>query len=235
MTGIKLADLTLTRQIIARALYMPLLSVALATVCALAVTDLDKMQTVAAQRYGQDAVNTVAEWRNTITQAKDLSDSEKIVLINDFFNTRIRFMEDPQAWGEKDYWATPLEVMAFRKGDCEDFSIAKYTTLLLAGVDMSKLRITYVKAKIGGAYSKVHAAHMVLAYYPTPNADPQILDNLVMRIQPASLRPDLTPVFGFNSNGLWVGGAATPATKDPGAKLSRWRDLLARASAEGLG
>ena len=68
MTGIKLADLTLTRQIIARALYMPLLSVALATVCALAVTDLDKMQTVAAQRYGQDAVNTVAEWRNTITQ-----------------------------------------------------------------------------------------------------------------------------------------------------------------------
>ena len=147
MTGIKLADLTLTRQIIARALYMPLLSVALATVCALAVTDLDKMQTVAAQRYGQDAVNTVAEWRNTITQAKDLSDSEKIVLINDFFNTRIRFMEDPQAWGEKDYWATPLEVMAFRKGDCEDFSIAKYTTLLLAGVDMSKLRITYVKAK----------------------------------------------------------------------------------------
>jgi predicted transglutaminase-like cysteine proteinase len=201
----------------------------------LAVPDLDKMQNLAMSRYGQQASNTVGEWRAAIDQAQGMPDEQKIVLINDFFNTRIRFMEDPQAWGEKDYWASPLEVMGHRKGDCEDFAISKYMTLLLAGVDINKLRITYVKAKIGGAYSKIHAAHMVLAYYPTPGADPKILDNLVMQIQPASLRPDITPVFGFNSNGLWVGGAAAPATKDPGAKLSRWRDLLARAAAEGLG
>ena len=218
-----------------RGLLAGLLALLLAGGLVFAVPDLDKMQNLALTRYGQQAANTIGEWRAAIDKAQGMSDDQKIVLINDFFNTRIRWMEDPQAWGEKDYWATPLEVMGYRKGDCEDFAIAKYATLLLAGVEMNKLRITYVKAKIGGPYSKVHAAHMVLAYYPLPGADPKILDNLVMEIRPASMRPDLTPVFGFNSNGLWVGGAAAPATKDPGAKLSRWRDLLARASAEGLG
>ncbi|MEP1594806.1 MAG: transglutaminase-like cysteine peptidase, partial [Halieaceae bacterium] len=155
--------------------------------------------------------------------------------VNDFFNTRIRWVQDPEAWGQKDYWATPLETMAKRMGDCEDFAIAKYATLILAGVDVNKLRITYVKARMGGAYSKIHEAHMVLAYYPTPSGMPEILDNLITDVRPASQRTDLKPVYGFNSNGLWVGGAAAPATKDPGAKLSRWRDLLQRAAAEGLG
>ena len=76
---------------------------------------------------------------------------------------------------------------------------------------------------------------MVLAYYETPSSEPLILDNLITDIYPGSKRTDLTPVYGFNSKGLWVGGAATPATTNPGAKLSRWRDLLQRASAEGLG
>ncbi len=200
-----------------------------------AVPNLDKMQATALSQYGQNTANTVAEWRGMLEKSANGTDDEKLVAINDYFNTRIRWVQDPEAWGQKDYWATPLQTMAKRMGDCEDFAIAKYASLILAGVDINKLRITYVKARMGGPYSKIHEAHMVLAYYPTPSADPKILDNLIMDIRPASQRPDLTPVFGFNSNGLWVGGAAAPATKDPGAKLSRWRDLLQRAAAEGLG
>lgn len=197
--------------------------------------DLDRMQQLALQRYGQETADMVAQWRSMITEIEGLPEEQKLAKVNDFFNMRIRWVQDPQAWGQKDYWATPLETMGKRMGDCEDFSIAKYATLILAGVDVSRLRITYVKAQIGGPYSKVHEAHMVLAYYASAGADPTILDNLIMEIRPASRRPDLTPVFGFNSNGLWVGGAAAPATKDPGAKLSRWRDLLQRAAADGLG
>ena len=197
--------------------------------------DLDRMRSLALSRYGQGTANVVDEWRQTIDDMRALSDEEKLARANKFFNARIRWAQDPEAWGMKDYWATPLETMGKRMGDCEDFAIAKYATLVLAGVDVNKLRITYVKAQMGDAYSKVHVAHMVLAYYPSPNADPQILDNLVTDIYPASKRTDLTPVYGFNSNGLWVGGRATPATTDPGAKLSRWRDLLQRAASEGLG
>ena len=200
-----------------------------------AAVNLDRMQQLAMQRYGQQTADMVAQWRSMITDIQGLPEEQKLAKVNDFFNSRIRWVQDPQAWGQKDYWATPLETMGKRMGDCEDFAIAKYATLLLAGVDINRLRITYVKAQIGGPYSKVHEAHMVLAYYASAGADPTILDNLVMELRPASRRPDLTPVFGFNSNGLWVGGAAAPATKDPGAKLSRWRDLLQRMAADGLG
>ncbi len=201
----------------------------------IAAVNLDKMQSLALSRYGPDTEKLVIEWRKMIDDIKPLTDEQKLIKVNDFFNGRIRWVEDMENWGEKDYWATPLETMSRRKGDCEDFSIAKFTTLLLAGVEMDKLRITYVKAQMGGAYSKTFVAHMVLAYYPTPSAVPQILDNMVDSVRPASRRTDLKPVFGFNSKGLWVGTGTAPATKDPGAKLSRWRDLLQRAAGEGLG
>lgn len=206
-----------------------------ATAVGLAQVNLDRMQSLALSRYGPNTAETVANWRALIDEIKPLPDPEKVRRANQFFNQRIRWQEDPEVWQQKDYWATPLETMARRAGDCEDFSIAKYMTLLLAGVDINKLRITYVKAQMGGAYSKVFQAHMVLAYYETPGGIPLILDNMIDDVRPASQRADLKPVFGFNSKGLWVGGAAAPATKDPGAKLSRWRDLLARMSADGLG
>jgi predicted transglutaminase-like cysteine proteinase len=193
--------------------------------------DLDHMQSLALSRYGPDAASTVAEWRALAEEIGTLPESRKLAMVNDFFNSRIHWVTDSEAWGKDDYWATPLETMGTGMGDCEDFAIAKYVTLVLAGVDVSKLRITYVKAQIGGN----NAAHMVLAYYPEPSADPQILDNLKLEIHPASWRNDLTPVYGFNSVGLWIGGRARAATFDPTAKLSRWRDLLRRASDEGMG
>jgi len=74
---------------------------------------------------------------------------------------------------------------------------------------------------------------MVLGYYPTPDAEPLILDNLVSEIRPASRRPDLFPIFSFTSEGLWVQGAST-SSADPTARLSRWRSVLQRMRAEGL-
>lgn len=193
--------------------------------------DLDRMQRLAQSRYGQEAANTVADWRELIAGADRLTETQKLIEVNNFFNSRIRWVQDPEIWQQPDYWATPLQTMGRKMGDCEDFAIAKYATLILSGVDVNKLRITYVKAKIGG----VHAAHMVLAYYETPTAEPRILDNLKLEIFPASWRKDLTPVYGFNSQGIWVGGQLSPATTDTGANLSRWRDLLQRAAQEGLG
>ena len=201
----------------------------------LAKPDLDRMQALALSRYGQNAADLVAQWRVMIDDIQDLPDEQKLVKVNHFFNSKIRWVEDPEAWGQKDYWATPLETMGNGEVDCEDFAIAKYATLILAGVDVNRLRITYVKALMDGRNGSVYAAHMVLAYYAAPSADPMILDNLIRSVRQASSRKDLTPVYGFNSNGLWVGGAAAPATTDPGAKLSRWRDVLQRAAAEGLG
>ena len=100
-----------------------------------------------------------------------------------------------------DYWASPLQALGKGMGDCEDYSLAKYFSLVSMGMPIAKLRLVYVRAQIGGQSQ----AHMVLAYYPAPGAEPMILDNLVSEVRPASQRPDLEPVFSFNSEGLWQG------------------------------
>lgn len=201
----------------------------------LASPDLDRMQELALDRYGQNTADTVARWRALIEAIEPLPDSEKLDRVNRFFNNRVGWKTDNEIWQQRDYWATPLETLGRRLGDCEDFSIAKYMTLMLAGIDIQKMRITYVKARMGAAGSGNYQAHMVLAYYSSPSAEPRILDNMIDDIRPASRRPDLKPVFGFNSQGIWVRGATRPATDDPGARLSRWRDLLQRMAADGLG
>jgi predicted transglutaminase-like cysteine proteinase len=192
------------------------------------------MQLLARQQYGQKAERSVQQWRALLRRLDDAPAQQQLKQINNFFNRRIRFMDDIEIWQTEDYWATPLETLGRAQGDCEDFTIAKYSSLLLLGIPQEKLRLTYVKARRGGPNSKLTQAHMVLAYYPEPGATPLILDNLIGRIRPANRRPDLTPVYSFNSAGLWVGGAAKPALTNPETRLSRWRDLLARMQDEGL-
>ena len=202
---------------------------------AAAQVNLPLMRDLAVSRYGQGTARLVDTWQAQIETMKSLPDEEKLTQANHFFNLHIRWVQDPEAWGKTDYWATPLELMGRGMGDCEDFAIAKYLTLVLAGVDVDKLRITYVKARLTGSGGVKNTAHMVLAYYPSATEEPVILDNLITDIRPASMRPDLTPVYGFNSKGIWVGRTTAPVTTRPETKLSRWRDLLRRASAEGLG
>jgi predicted transglutaminase-like cysteine proteinase len=182
---------------------------------------------------GSEAV--FREWQRLLTDAKPLGTREKLRRVNDFFNRRLQFGDDQEIWGERDYWATLLETLAKGRGDCEDFTTAKYFTLLNAGVPSEQLRLVYVRAKIGGASSSTVQAHMVLAYYDTPEADPIVLDNLIAELRPAARRPDLQPVFSFNGHGIWQGtaGKAAAGGGRPG-RLSRWDDLLKRAKAEGF-
>lgn len=194
--------------------------------------DSNKMQQVMQARYGNDGIVLLDAWNRILNSASSAAPEEKLLQVNQFFNRNVRYTEDIVLWKKSDYWATPLEVMGMRAGDCEDYTIAKYLSLLQLGIANEQLRLIYVKAQIGGPQSKIFQAHMVLGYYPTPDAIPLILDSLINTIEPATNRPDLRPVFSFNSEGLWVGNQATQA--DPTARLSRWRDLLARVNEEGF-
>lgn len=204
----------------------------LSTLIACANSDPQKMKQVMEQRYGDDGVALLERWNQLIANNSQQSPEEQIKKVNHFFNHNLRYTEDLVLWKKSDYWATPLETLGMRAGDCEDYVIAKYLTLLRMGVPTDNLRLIYVRAQIGGTQSKIFQAHMVLGYYPQPDAIPLIMDSLVNTIEPANLRPDLHPVFSFNSEGLWVGNQRAAA--DPTARLSRWRDLLARVQEEGF-
>lgn len=186
----------------------------------------------AAAANGPRAVAGVGSLQQLIAQGARVPDETRVPAVNKFFNDAIEFVEDIDGWGMTDYWASPIETLGKGLGDCEDFAIAKYFTLLAMGVQSSKLRLVYVRAQLNGPGTP-GLAHMVLAFYPAPGAEPLILDNLVPDVRPASRRPELSPVFSFNSDGLWQ-GVGSQLTGDPTARLSRWRDVLAKARAEGF-
>lgn len=198
---------------------------------ALAELDFATLQQQLIARFGPARLVLLKDWQAQLEASKKLPEAEKLQRLNDFFNRNIVFGEDITIWNQTDYWATPLETIGRGQGDCEDFAIVKYYSLRLAGIPVNKMRLIYVKAKQGNN----SRAHMVLAYYASPTAEPLVLDNLDPAMKPASKRPDLTPVFSFNSQGIYAGVAGTTAASAGGAgKLSRWEDLMQRARAEGF-
>ncbi|MFP4138640.1 MAG: transglutaminase-like cysteine peptidase, partial [Halomonas sp.] len=81
------------------------------------------------QEYGQGGLNVLEEWFDLLDRLADADLRTQLEEVNDFFNRRVQWVDDDKNWGPEDYWATPLETMGHGKGDCEDYSIAKYITL----------------------------------------------------------------------------------------------------------
>ena len=183
----------------------------------------------AEQKYGKSARLRLVAWENLIITDNSQTELEKLEKVNQFFN-QMEFVEDIDHWGNKDYWATPIEFLGTQGGDCEDFTIAKYFTLKAMGIEEEKLNLTYVKAL---TYN-VH--HMVLTYFSTPGSEPLVLDNIVADIKPASQRRDLLPIYSFNGTGLWLAkqrGRGNLAGSS--SRLKRWQDLVQRMSKDNLG
>ncbi|KPQ01626.1 transglutaminase-like cysteine peptidase [Marinobacter sp. HL-58] len=182
----------------------------------------DRLMDYVRTEFGEEAHSRLETWQNLHNMAANAPVDRQLRLVNSFFN-RASFVTDMEHWGEEDYWATPVELLTTNGGDCEDFSIAKYLTLKSMGVPDEQLRIVYVKAL------ELNQAHMVLAWYPEPDADPLILDNLINDIKPASQRPDLEPVYSFNGDGLWLNRSGGDSKRIGDAeKLAHWQDLNSR-------
>ncbi|HGY5297956.1 TPA: transglutaminase-like cysteine peptidase [Aeromonas salmonicida] len=178
----------------------------------------------AEETYGVRAGKRVTSWRTLVMQnrAAGLNERQKLEKVNQFFN-RMRFLDDIKLWRKKDYWATPLEFLGAAGGDCEDFSISKYSTLLELGIPDEKMRMVYVKALDYNQF------HMVVAYYDTPSSEPVILDNLIGSIRPASQRRDLVPIYSFNGSHLWLMKARGQGElAGQSSRLGLWTDLRNR-------
>lgn len=173
----------------------------------------------------------VTDWVQLISSAQGKSVQEKLTLVNNFFNQNVLWVTDFDHYNVEDYWATPLETLASGGGDCEDFAIGKYFTLLALKVPMDKLTITYVKAR---NVDPINQSHMVLTYYEAPAAMPLVLDNLKPEIKPASERPDLVPVYSFNGQGLWLAKERSSGKSIAGGSngISLWREMISRMGKE---
>ena len=215
-----------------------ILCLCLLALCAFApsdagLRDFTRLAALAEERHGADAAQRIRDWERLLMRASTQKEPEQIRMVNEFFNRNVIYGSDADLWGQPDYWATPLETLGVAGGDCEDYAIAKYVSLRKLGIPDSRLRLFYVYARLGALFSNAEEAHMVLGYFPSEDVEPLILDNLITDIRPASLRKDLTPIFSFNSDGLWIDGSADSAG-DSTARLSNWRGVLERMRADGI-
>lgn len=191
--------------------------------------DFSQISRRATELYGPlgEGQQRIDAWQHLLATQKQIGELEKLKVVNQFFNTQVRYVEDIDLWHQDDYWETPIEALWKGAGDCEDYAIAKYFSLRHLGVSSDKLRITYVKAL------RQNRAHMVLTYYSSPDAMPLVLDSLMDAILPASQRNDLLPVYSFNAEGLWLSGKGNKKVGDS-KRLSRWQDVLKKMRAEGF-
>lgn len=212
---------------------LPLLLVAPAISAGL-VNFSENLLTYVARTFSADAPKRLTIWQRLVNDMRDNEaararqgelKAEQLTLrkINNFLN-QVPYANDIDHWRREDYWASPVEMLSSFGGDCEDYSIAKYLSLKELGIPVERLRITYVRAK------ELNESHMVLAYYPKPDAEPLIMDNLIPEMRPASQRPDLEPVYSFNDDDIWLPSGAT--RKGGASNVRLWRELLEKLARE---
>lgn len=192
----------------------------------------DKLATFLRQRYGQRGTQAYQAWKRMLDSNASAPLAQKVARVHEFFNQRIQPGEDEQNWGVDDYWTTPGELLGLGSGDSEDLALAKYFTLLALNIPPEQLRLVYVQPRNPARPATANPVHVVLAWYEARGREPQILD-ATGAIQLASQRPDLQPVYSFNSQGAWDEAAKVMAGGQSG-RLAIWEDTLRRARAEGF-
>lgn len=136
-------------------------------------------------------LNRLDKYENLKIEVKDYDLIRKLSHVNSFLN-KILPANDISNQSSIDYWATPKEFLLQGHGDCEDYAIAKYFTLLELGIKKENLYFNVVNVK--GSKS----LHMVLLYVEDKNSTPLVMDNLSSKVLPLNERKDLTPKFVFN-------------------------------------
>lgn len=93
-----------------------------------------------------------------VDAARERSGRAKPGEINRAINLAIRPVSDETQYGEVDVWASPLATFGRGAGDCEDYAIAKFAALRLAGFAADDVRIVIMRELFR---SEDHAVAMV--------------------------------------------------------------------------
>lgn len=146
---------------------------------------------------GSTAKKRILDYYQTLETFKHMPKEQKLIRVNAYLN-RLLPQVDQLNQQQLDYWESPKEFLTLGYGDCEDYAIIKYYTLIKLGFDPNKLYMTTVKDKYTGGY------HMVLSYFKDKKKPPLILDNLSFKILPLDKRTDLEVDLLLNPKGTYT-------------------------------
>lgn len=135
-----------------------------------------------------------ARWRIFLYSLKDLPKRQQLDSVNAYLN-KWMYIIDQVNWGKSDYWATPGQFLV-KNGDCEDYAIAKYVSLLHLGFDKSQLRIVVLNDL------NLKVPHAILAVYL--DGEVLILDNQIVQVVPADRIKHYKPIYSINEGSWWL-------------------------------
>src|SRR5882757_2809695 len=95
-----------------------------------------------------------------IDAAKARDGRARLGEVNRGINLAIRPASDLALYGQIDVWTSPLVTLTRGAGDCEDYAIAKFVALRLAGVSPEGLRIVIVHDAARGEDHAIAAAKL---------------------------------------------------------------------------
>ena len=114
--------------------------------------------------------------------------------INRAINLAIRPMSDLAQYGEIDVWTSPLVTFDRGAGDCEDYAIAKFMALRLAGLAAEDLRIVIMRDTIGGEDHAVAAARLDGHWLMLDNRRMALVEDINVR--------NYRPLFVFDQSAI---------------------------------
>jgi predicted transglutaminase-like cysteine proteinase len=143
------------------------------------------------------AVCTGRDWRrwlDVIARARARDGMDRLQTVNRFFN-QWPYREDFANYGRRERWVSPATFLK-SSGDCEDYAIAKYATLRLAGVPDTDMRIVVVR-------DRIRAIRHAVLVVERP-AETSVLDSLSNGIFADSAYGHYAPEYSLNASGQWT-------------------------------
>ncbi|GAA4725854.1 transglutaminase-like cysteine peptidase [Sphingomonas lutea] len=128
----------------------------------------------------------------------DLDPIARLEAVNRYVNRRVTFTEDRAQHGRADVWSAAADTFARKRGDCEDYAIAKMQMLRRAGFEDRDLYLAIVKDLV------TRADHAVLVV----RADDRmiVLDNGTEELLDSEALRDYRPILTFNRVSAWTHG-----------------------------
>lgn len=147
-----------------------------------------------------------------LDQVKDARRGLQIPKINYMVNRVLAYRDDARVWNTGEYWASPVEALTKRAGDCEDYAILKYALLRDLGVKDADMRIVVLM----DTAARQHHAVLSVRH----EGKWLILDNRFSRVRFERDLPHYRPLYSVNASGQWSHGQDKGAPVRLASRLS---------------
>lgn len=127
---------------------------------------------------------------------------ERLEAVNWYVNRRVRFVDDRVQFGRADVWTSAADTLSRRKGDCEDYAVAKLQMLRKTGFSDRDLYLVIVRDLVRRSDHAVLVARAGGRMYVLDNGTDKVLDT-------ASVS-DYRPIMTFAAGGTWTHGYRKP-------------------------